>query len=194
MPAIHNSPLRLEFYERSTSSGMRLDWKAPPAKAEDTFSNIVKVAKKVESGTSDTVGYGWPPGRVLAAIRCLLDAWSPGEVVSSKARYKGKVPLARLLCQGAKGQATLTCYANTGNLPLQGPAAYMEEADANLEELGKVGADMAKNGYDGVPARTVGLVPLIDVLLQKPIPQCPTEPDEEEFQQNMFKVMMKVVR
>merc|ERR1712039_1080681 len=27
-------------------------------KAKETFSNMVKLAKKVESGTSDTVGYG----------------------------------------------------------------------------------------------------------------------------------------
>jgi len=56
--AIHNSPLRLEFYERSTSSGLRLDWKAPYGMAKETFSNIVKLAKKVESSSSDTVGYG----------------------------------------------------------------------------------------------------------------------------------------
>jgi len=56
--AIKTAPLSLEFYERSTSSGMRLDWKAPYGKATETFSNMVKLAKKVESGTSDTVGYG----------------------------------------------------------------------------------------------------------------------------------------
>jgi len=56
--AIKTAPLSLEFYERSTSSGMRLDWKAPYGKAKETFSNMVKLAKKVESGTSDTVGYG----------------------------------------------------------------------------------------------------------------------------------------
>merc|ERR1712012_1229390 len=56
--AIKTAPLSLEFYERSTSSGMRLDWKAPYGKAQETFSNMVKLAKKVESGTSDTVGYG----------------------------------------------------------------------------------------------------------------------------------------
>merc|ERR1719497_266929 len=56
--AIHNSPLRLEFYERSTSSGLRLDWKAPYGMAKETFSNIVTLAKKVESSTSDTVGDG----------------------------------------------------------------------------------------------------------------------------------------
>merc|ERR1712079_342293 len=33
--------------ERSTSSGMRLDWKAPYGKATETFSNMVKLAKKV---------------------------------------------------------------------------------------------------------------------------------------------------
>merc|ERR1739838_99734 len=45
--AIHNSPLRLEFYERSTSSGLRLSWKAPYGMAKETFSNIVKLAKTV---------------------------------------------------------------------------------------------------------------------------------------------------
>merc|ERR550525_1464506 len=56
--AIHNTPLRLEFYERSTSSGLRLSWKAPYGMAKETFSNIVKLAKKVESSSSDKVGYG----------------------------------------------------------------------------------------------------------------------------------------
>merc|ERR1712079_734010 len=55
---INDSPLRLEFYERSTSSGLRLDWKAPYGMAKETFSNIVKLAKKIESSSSDTVGYG----------------------------------------------------------------------------------------------------------------------------------------
>merc|ERR1712242_321532 len=31
---------------------------APYGVAQETFSNLVKLAKKVESGTSDTVGYG----------------------------------------------------------------------------------------------------------------------------------------
>merc|ERR1712013_304291 len=47
-----------EFYERSTSSGLRLDWKAPYGMAKETFSDIVQLAKKVESSSSDTVGYG----------------------------------------------------------------------------------------------------------------------------------------
>merc|ERR1719210_2392131 len=33
-----NLPLRLEFYERSARSGLRVDWKAPLAVAQDTFS------------------------------------------------------------------------------------------------------------------------------------------------------------
>merc|ERR1740123_1129326 len=35
-----NTPLRLEFYERSARSGLRVDWKAPFAMARDTFSNL----------------------------------------------------------------------------------------------------------------------------------------------------------
>merc|ERR1712061_623460 len=52
------SPLRLEFYERSARSGLRVDWKAPYGVARDTFSNLVQLAKKIESSTSDVVGYG----------------------------------------------------------------------------------------------------------------------------------------
>merc|ERR1712127_310116 len=55
--AIH-TPLRLEFCERSARSGMRVDWKAPYGMARDTFSNIVQLAKKVQSSSSDVVGYG----------------------------------------------------------------------------------------------------------------------------------------
>jgi len=55
--AIH-TPLRLEFFERSATSGLRLDWKAPHGVARDTFSNLVQLAKKVESNSSDVVGYG----------------------------------------------------------------------------------------------------------------------------------------
>merc|ERR1712242_309800 len=55
--AIH-TPLRLEFYERSARSGLRVDWKAPFSMACDTFSNIVQLAKKIETSSSDVVGYG----------------------------------------------------------------------------------------------------------------------------------------
>merc|ERR1712107_626141 len=55
--AIH-TPLRLEFYERSAISGLRLDWKAPLGMARDTFSNLVQLAKKIESNSSDVVGCG----------------------------------------------------------------------------------------------------------------------------------------
>jgi len=53
-----NTPLRLEFYERSARSGLRVDWKAPFEMAQDTFSNIVQIAKKIEANSSDVVGYG----------------------------------------------------------------------------------------------------------------------------------------
>merc|ERR550532_2970915 len=55
--AIH-TPLRLEFYERSARSGLRVDWKAPFSMARDTFSNLVQLAKKIETSSSDVVGYG----------------------------------------------------------------------------------------------------------------------------------------
>merc|ERR1711963_1202195 len=55
--AIH-TPLRLEFYERSARSGLRVDWKAPVKVARETFSNLVQLARKVESSSSDVVGYG----------------------------------------------------------------------------------------------------------------------------------------
>merc|ERR1719336_1963697 len=55
--AIH-TPLRLEFYERSARSGLRVDWKAPFAMARDTFSNLVQLAMKIQTSSSDVVGYG----------------------------------------------------------------------------------------------------------------------------------------
>merc|ERR1712117_296134 len=53
-----NEETGIVSYNKCDASGMRLDWKAPYGKAKETFSNMVKLAKKVESGTSDTVGYG----------------------------------------------------------------------------------------------------------------------------------------
>merc|ERR1712117_45886 len=53
-----NTPLRLEFYERSARSGLRVEWKAPSSMARDTFSNIVQIAKTIETSSSDVVGYG----------------------------------------------------------------------------------------------------------------------------------------
>merc|ERR1711963_727209 len=55
--AIH-TPLRLEFFERSARSGLRVDWKAPYDVARETFSNLVQLAKKLQSSSSDVVGYG----------------------------------------------------------------------------------------------------------------------------------------
>merc|ERR1712127_598476 len=55
--AIRN-PLRLEFYERSARSGLRVDWKAPYDVARDTFSKTVQLAKTIEKGSSDVVGLG----------------------------------------------------------------------------------------------------------------------------------------
>merc|ERR1712127_15071 len=52
------TPLRLEFYERSARSGMRVDWKAPYNMAQDTFTNMVQMAKTIETKSSDVVGYG----------------------------------------------------------------------------------------------------------------------------------------
>jgi len=55
--AVH-TPLRLEFYERSVCSGLRVDWKAPCDVARDTFSKIVQLAGKIETATTDNVGLG----------------------------------------------------------------------------------------------------------------------------------------
>merc|ERR1719210_3273461 len=52
------TPLRLEFYERSARSGLRVNWTAPYNMARDTFSNIVQLAKKIKSNSSDTIGFG----------------------------------------------------------------------------------------------------------------------------------------
>jgi len=52
-----HTPLRLEMYERSTSSGLRLDWKASYSTAHEVFANLVKLAKELKS-PRDVVGYG----------------------------------------------------------------------------------------------------------------------------------------
>jgi len=55
--AIH-TPLRLEFFERNVSNGVRLNWTAPFDVARQTFENIVKIAQGIETQTSDVIGYG----------------------------------------------------------------------------------------------------------------------------------------
>jgi len=55
--AIH-TPLRLEFYERSARSGLRLNWKAPYSIAQDTFTKMVQLARKLESKSSDVISFG----------------------------------------------------------------------------------------------------------------------------------------
>jgi len=55
--AIH-TPLRLEFYERNVSDGLRLNWTAPYSMARDTFDNIVQQAKQIEKNSTDVVGFG----------------------------------------------------------------------------------------------------------------------------------------
>merc|ERR1712241_1181901 len=52
------TPLRLEFYERSARSGLRVQWNAPYGMAQDTFSNIVKVARQISSSSGATIGFG----------------------------------------------------------------------------------------------------------------------------------------
>merc|ERR1712203_1024413 len=55
--AIH-TPLRIEFYERSARSGLRVHWKAPYQMAQDTFSNLVQGAKGMTSSSGATIGFG----------------------------------------------------------------------------------------------------------------------------------------
>merc|ERR1712226_1580001 len=52
------TPLRLEFYERSARSGLRVHWKAPYQMAQDTFSNIVQLARQITSSSGETIGFG----------------------------------------------------------------------------------------------------------------------------------------
>lgn len=55
--AIH-TPLRLEFYERSARSGLRVDWKAPYDMVLSTFMELVRLAVKLETKASDVAGFG----------------------------------------------------------------------------------------------------------------------------------------
>jgi len=56
--AIHSGPLRIEFFERNAAGLMRTNWTAPASIARQTFENIVRVAKKLESKSSDVIGLG----------------------------------------------------------------------------------------------------------------------------------------
>ena len=111
---------------------------------------------------------------------CMLDSWSVGAVVFSKATCRSKVPLAKMRGWEAKGRAMLTYCATTGNPQLQEHTACMEEVYENVEELDKIYAHVVKNGYEGNPATPVGLEPLIDVLPQNPILKYQSGPDEED--------------
>ena len=55
--AIH-TPLRLELYERSARSGLRVDWKAPYGMACDTFLKHRSLARQIETSSSDVINYG----------------------------------------------------------------------------------------------------------------------------------------
>ena len=52
------TPLRLEVYERSARSGLRVDWRAPYGMACDTFPNVVQMVRKIETSSSNVISYG----------------------------------------------------------------------------------------------------------------------------------------
>merc|ERR1712012_723996 len=56
--AIHNGPLRIEFFERNAVDFMRTNWTAPTSIARATFENIVRMAKKLEAKSSSVIGLG----------------------------------------------------------------------------------------------------------------------------------------
>lgn len=56
--AIHRDPLRIEFYERNKMDNTRCDWQAPYKVAVQTLTQIVTMAKKIESMDQEVIGYG----------------------------------------------------------------------------------------------------------------------------------------
>merc|ERR1719447_1014380 len=56
--AVHTGPLRMEFYQRNASDGLRTNWQAPYKVAQAAFGNIVKLGQNLEKNKSDIIGYG----------------------------------------------------------------------------------------------------------------------------------------
>ena len=106
-------------------------------------------------------------------VRCMLDSWSVGEVVRSKAVIKGQVPLSKLLGREIEGQAMLTYHVNTNDLQLEGPRAAMKEV------LDRIFGHVIENGRDKVPATPVAFENLICGLPEE------SQPEEKEFQKGL---------
>ena len=146
--------------------------------SEDAGKNVARqplrlkqVAEGCRARLQATMKIHVPCG--LTTVRCMLDSWSVGEVVRSKAVIKGQVPLSKLLGREIEGQAMLTYHVNTKDLQLEGPRAAMKEV------LDRIYVHAIENGRDKVPATPVAFENLICGLPEE------SQPEEKEFQKGL---------
>ena len=113
-------------------------------------------------------------------VRCMLDSWSVGEVVVSKAVWKGQVPLSKLLGREIEGQAMLTYHVNTKDLQLEGPRAAMKEVlDRIYKHAIRIYEHAIENGRDKVLATPLAFENLICGLPEE------SQPEEKEVQKGL---------
>ena len=146
--------------------------------SEDAGKNVARqplrlkqVAEGCRARLQATMKINAPCGQTT--VRCMLDSWSVGEVVVSKAVWKGQVPLSKLLGREIEGQAMLTYHVNTKDLQLEGPRAAMKEV------LDRIYVHAIENGRDKVLATPVAFENLICGLPEE------SQPEEKEFQKGL---------
>ena len=63
------------------------------------------------------------------AVRSMLEAWAEEEPVQHEGLCKVRVSVRRFVARArGKSHVIISYHANTGNVQVQGPAAYLEEA------------------------------------------------------------------
>ena len=146
--------------------------------SEDAGKNVARqplrlkqVAEGCRARLQATMKINAPCGQTT--VRCMLDSWSVGEVVVSKAVWKGQVPLSKLLGREIKGQAMLTYHVNTNDLQLEGPRAAMKEV------LDRIYVHVIENGREDDLWISAGFENLICGLPEE------SQPEEKEFQKGL---------
>jgi len=92
-------PLRIEFFERSASTGARVEWAAPYKVAQNVFTKLTDIAKEFEAKQHGIVGYGM----VSHAYTCTQDQlWKAmSAVLREPSRFGIKVD--QVMCQDQAG-------------------------------------------------------------------------------------------
>jgi len=92
-------PLRIEFFERSVSTGARVQWAAPYKLAKNVFTKLTEIAEELEAKQHAIVGYGM----VSHPYTCTRDKlWKAmSAVLREPSRFGIKVD--QVMCQDQAG-------------------------------------------------------------------------------------------